>query len=82
MTIPTSDEWINGPSRDKEAIIRDLKDCLEEIVDRYIANRGDEDGEFISCITAKPADQMSALERQKDPTWSMFDRARILLGET
>ena len=60
---------------------KELKSCLNDLVDMYIANRGSADSEFISCITPRSAHELSPLERIKDRTWGAFDRARILLGE-
>jgi hypothetical protein len=57
-----------------------LEELLGEIVDHYVANRGSE-YEFIKCITPEHASRLGPLARLKDPTWSLFDRARLLLGE-
>ncbi len=58
-----------------------LKKALNDIVDMYVANRGNPSSEFISCITPKSNFEMTALQRQKCKVWKVFDAARILLGE-
>lgn len=58
-----------------------LHNCLDNIVNRYVANRGNPRSEFISCITPKSARDLSVSERMIDPTWKVFDEARLLLGE-
>ena len=63
-----------------EKRIKDLESVLNRLVNMYIANRGG-DGEFICCITPQSANEMTPLERRKSKHWSLFDEARILLGE-
>ena len=58
---------------------KELRECLEKLVNHYIANRGT-DSEFIKCITPNNL-RMSFSERMANPTWKLFDEARLLLGE-
>ena len=58
---------------------QELEKVLSNLIDCYVANIGTE-SEFISCITPKPAYDMTFLERKRSSTWTLWDNARILLG--
>ena len=57
-----------------------LEDALFVLVNMYVANIGDTDNEFITCITPKQACKLTYFERKKCEVWSAWDNARTLLG--
>ena len=61
---------------------KELRECLEALVDEYVANRGSERaGEFICCITPPHAQDLTPAQRKRNKCWSLWDWARRLLGE-
>ena len=59
----------------------ELAKALSDLVNAYIANKGDPNGEFIKCVTPASAEMLTPLQRMRDKYWSMWDRARLALGE-
>ena len=61
---------------------KELRACLEALVDLYVANRGQgKKWEFICGITPPSAAIITNLQRARDKCWSLWDLARRLLGE-
>lgn len=58
---------------------RQLEEALRTLVDLYVKNQGSKN-EVITCITPKPARDMSFTERRESKCWRAFDNARDLLG--
>ena len=59
----------------------ELFNALSDLVNGYVANKGDPNGEFIKCVTPESASSITPLQRMRSKYWRMWDRARLALGE-
>lgn len=69
-------------SNEYSSRIEELESALGGLVQRYVANLGHTDAEFIVAITpAKHAKSMTYFERSADSVWCLFDAARLALSK-
>lgn len=59
---------------------RELRECLAALVDLYVVHKPEEGLEFIVSMKPPFAADLTPLQRGRDKCWSLWDRARRLLG--